>query len=92
MTQRPNRRSSAQPAAFGADGDATYHSGSGYEGDSLAAYRITCPFCMERGNFETEHHVEKNKATSSKKLNFDTLKCGNCSGYVMVLWSATSLD
>ena len=61
---------------------------SGYEGESLAAYRITCPFCMERGNLETEHHAEKNKANSRKKLNFDTLKCGNCSGYVMVLWSA----
>lgn len=44
---------------------------------------------MERGNFETAHHAEKKKANSDKKLNFDTLKCGNCSGYVMVLWSAT---
>ena len=44
---------------------------------------------MERGNFETEFHAEKRKANSVKKLNFDTLKCGNCSGYVMVLWSAS---
>ena len=62
---------------------------SGHHGESLAVSQITCPFCMEQGNFETEHHAEKNKANSRKKLNFDTLKCGNCSGYVMVLWSAS---
>ena len=44
---------------------------------------------MESGNFETAFHAEKNKPNSRKKLNFDTLKCGNCSGYVMVLWSAS---
>ena len=43
---------------------------------------------MEQGNLETAFHAEKRKANSDKKLNFDTLKCGNCSGYVMVLWSA----
>ena len=62
---------------------------SGVHGESLAIHQITCPFCMERGSFETEFHAEKNKSNSRKKLNFDTLKCGNCSGYVMVLWSAT---
>ena len=63
--------------------------GVGYHGESLATYRISCPFCMESGNFETAFHAEKKKSNSQKKLNFDTLKCGNCSGYVMVLWSAT---
>ncbi len=63
--------------------------GNGFRGESLASYRITCPFCMESGNFETAFHAEKNKPNSRKKLNFDTLKCGNCSGYVMVLWSAS---
>ena len=62
--------------------------GSGHRGESLATHQITCPFCMERGNFEIAFHAEKKKANSDKKLNFDTLKCGNCSGYVMVLWSA----
>ena len=62
--------------------------GSGHRGESLATYQRTCPFCMERGNFATAFHAEKKKANSDKKLNFDTLKCGNCSGYVMVLWSA----
>ena len=63
--------------------------GSGHRGESLATYDITCPFCMERDNFETAFHAEKRKANSDKKLNFDTLECGNCSGYVMVLWSAS---
>jgi len=63
--------------------------GSGYRGEELALYQITCPFCMERGNFKTVFHVEKKKPNSEKKLNFDTLECGNCKGYVMVLWSAS---
>jgi hypothetical protein len=61
---------------------------SGQRGDELAIYQIECPFCEERGNFSTEHHAEKKKPNGSKKLNFDTLKCGSCSSYVMVLWSA----
>jgi hypothetical protein len=63
--------------------------GSGYQGVDLALYRITCPFCLEDGNFETAYHAEKKKPNSSKKLNFDTLKCGSCGGYVMVLWSSS---
>lgn len=56
-------------------------------GDTLAINEITCPFCMEKGNFKTVFHAEKKKANNSKKLNFDTLECGNCKGYVMALWS-----
>lgn len=63
--------------------------GRGFHGKDLATFRITCPFCMEKGNFETAFHAEKKKPNSEKKLNFDTLKCGNCAGYVMVLWSGT---
>lgn len=63
--------------------------GSGYRGDELAVHRITCPFCSESGNFATEHHAEKRRPNSDKRLNFDTLKCGNCGGYVMCLWSAS---
>jgi hypothetical protein len=66
--------------------------GYGYHGDKLALYQITCPFCMERGNFSTEHQASKKKPNSSKVLHFDTLKCGNCSGYVMVLWSASEFS
>jgi len=42
---------------------------------------------MEKGNFKTVFHAEKKKSSSDKKLNFDTLECGNCKGYVMALWS-----
>ena len=63
--------------------------GVGYHGRELAVYQITCPFCIERGNFKTTFHAEKKKPKSEKKLNFDNLKCGNCKGYVMVLWSAS---
>ncbi|MBO1109857.1 DUF4145 domain-containing protein [Plesiomonas shigelloides] len=60
---------------------------SGHRGSELAIQNIDCPFCEEKGNFSTEYHAEKRKPNSSKKLNFDTLKCGNCASYVMVLWS-----
>jgi hypothetical protein len=66
--------------------------GSGFDGSELALYKITCPFCMEKGNFKTSHHSEKKKPNSNKKLNFDTLECGNCKGFVMVLWSANEYD
>lgn len=68
----------------------TLGEGSGHSGDELAVYQITCPFCMEQGNFDTVFHAEKKHSRDSKKLNFDTLECGNCKGYVMVLWSASS--
>lgn len=61
---------------------------SGYQGTKLALYRITCPFCMEKGNFSTEFHVAKKQPNGDKALNFDTLKCGNCSSFVQALWSA----
>jgi hypothetical protein len=63
---------------------------SGYSGDELALFRITCPFCEERGNFDTVRHAEKKKPNGAKTLNFDTLECGSCKGYVMCLWSAGS--
>lgn len=62
---------------------------SGRTGRDLAIYSITCASCMEEGNFKIVHHEEKKKQNSEKKLNFDTLMCGNCAGYVMVLWSAS---
>ena len=66
--------------------------GSGFDGHDLATYRITCPFCMERGNYETAFHAEKKKPNSGKKLNFDTLKCGSCGSYVLVFWSKNEHD
>jgi hypothetical protein len=62
--------------------------GSGFSGNELELYRLTCPFCLERGNFALEHRAQKKKANSKKVLNFDTWCCGNCAGYVLVLWSA----
>jgi len=63
---------------------------SGQHGDKLAIHQITCPFCMEQGNFSVAFEAEKKKPNGNKVLHFSTLKCGNCAGYVMVLWSATS--
>lgn len=62
--------------------------GGGQLGDTLAVYDIECPFCNERGKFETVFHADKKKPNSRKAINFDTLKCVNCAGYVQVLWSA----
>jgi hypothetical protein len=66
--------------------------GSGYRGEKLEVYRITCPFCEEKGNFSVSFTAQKRKPNSKKQLNFDTLKCENCAGYVMVLWSAREYD
>jgi Domain of unknown function (DUF4145) len=60
----------------------------GNHGKELALHRIICPFCEEQGNFKVAHHAEKKKSNGSKVLNFDTLECGSCSGYVLCLWSA----
>ena len=62
---------------------------SGHQGEELALYRITCPFCMERGNFKSTYRANKKKPNSEKTLVFETLECGSCKGYVQVLWSAT---
>jgi hypothetical protein len=60
---------------------------SGHSGGNLAMHKITCPFCMEAGNFSTEYHAEKKQPNGSKILNFDTLKCGSCASFVQVIWS-----
>lgn len=64
--------------------------GSGFQGRELAKSRITCPFCFEKGNFSLAFDAVKKKANSDKILHFSTLKCENCAGYVMALWSPTS--
>jgi hypothetical protein len=64
---------------------------SGLAGKQLAIHEIECAFCYERGGFTIEHHAVKRKPNAGKVLNFDTLRCGNCGGYVLALWSATSM-
>lgn len=61
---------------------------SGYSGDKLAYNQVTCPFCSERGNFIQVFAVSKKKVNGHKALNYETLQCGNCANYTMVLWSA----
>lgn len=63
---------------------------SGYDGSKLQLRYITCAFCGESGNFAVEHQASKAKPNGRKVLFFTTLKCGNCAGYVMVLWSPES--
>ena len=63
---------------------------SGYRGNELALHEVNCPFCHERGNFSFAHRADKKKPNASKVLHFDTLKCGTCAGYVMVLWSTNN--
>jgi hypothetical protein len=63
--------------------------GMGQFGDTLATHAIECPFCNERGKFEVVFHADKKKPNSRKALNFDTLRCVNCAGYVQVVWSAS---
>ncbi len=63
--------------------------GIGSQGSELATYNIVCAFCGERGNFNRVFHAEKKKPNSDKRLNFDVYRCGNCAGFVHVLWSAS---
>jgi hypothetical protein len=62
--------------------------GSGFQGDKLEVWRLTCAFCLEKGNFKSAFHGEKKKPNSSKRLNFDVYQCTNCGGFIHVLWSA----
>jgi len=62
--------------------------GGGYSGYAMEVWRLTCPFCKEKGNFMLAHHAEKRKGSSEKKLNFDLYQCKNCTAYVHVFWSA----
>lgn len=64
---------------------------SGFQGTELKTYQITCAFCLESGSWESVSHFEKKQPNSTKVLNFDTLECGNCKGYVLVMWSAGNL-
>jgi hypothetical protein len=43
--------------------------GSGYQGDELATYRITCPFCLQEGNFTKAHHTER----KNPRVRFSTM-------------------
>lgn len=66
---------------------------AGYPGAELAAYRIACAFCGEKGNFETVERLERKKPDDRnfpKVLNYDTLKCGHCGNYMFAFWSAAS--
>lgn len=64
----------------------------GVQGKDLATRLITCPFCLEKGNFSVAFTEAKKKPNSSKRLNFTTLKCENCAGFVMVLWAHGEFD
>lgn len=61
---------------------------SGFDGNQMQVWRITCAFCGEQGNFGLAFHGEKKKPNSSKRLNFDVYQCKNCMGFVHVVWSA----
>lgn len=62
--------------------------GSGFQGNKLEVWRLTCAFCQEKGNFAIAFHGEKKKPNSDKRVNFDVYQCKNCMGYIHVLWSA----
>lgn len=66
--------------------------GSGFSGNKMEVWRLTCPFCNEKGNFGLAYHAEKKKPTSDKRLNFDLYQCRNCMGFVHVLWSAAEFS
>lgn len=65
--------------------------GIGYSSHGLPTYQIACAFCGVENNFETIAHLEKKKPNNDKKkLNYDTLKCGECGNLMFVFWSTGS--
>lgn len=64
--------------------------GSGYS-HGVPMYQVACAFCGVTDNFETVAHVERKKPNGrEKKLNYDTLKCGECGNYMFLFWSTGS--
>jgi len=63
---------------------------SGFSGNTLDLRDLVCAFCNERGQFVVEHHAEKKRPNGRKVLNFDTLRCSNCSNFALAFWSASS--
>lgn len=63
--------------------------GMGSFGNNLSLYQIECAFCEEKDNWDLTHREQKKKPNGTKIIFFDTYKCGNCGGFVMVLWSSS---
>jgi Domain of unknown function (DUF4145) len=64
---------------------------SGYTGTELDIGRLRCAFCRAKGNFKQVHReIKDHSDDDSKRLYFDTLKCGNCANFLMVFWSSGS--
>jgi hypothetical protein len=59
----------------------------GSQGDKLSVHDVTCAFCLQRGKFKMEHHIERKSATG-KVFNYETLQCENCGNFTMAFWSA----
>jgi len=66
--------------------------GIGFLGSELALFRIECAFCGSKGNFSLSHREEMKKPNGDKILYFDTYKCANCAGYIMVFWTNNGED
>jgi hypothetical protein len=60
----------------------------GFRGQELALFRMRCPFCPQKGKFESVAHLEKQEPNGNKKLNYETFKCSNCGNYFFCFWSA----
>jgi hypothetical protein len=61
---------------------------TGYPGNDLAVHRLECPFCEEKGNFSTVNHFIQKHSATKRILNYDIMRCGNCSTLMMVFWSS----
>ncbi len=68
----------------------TFGEHSGQFGSGFDSAYLNCPFCDTRGNFTQEYSQTKTSGDDRKKLNYETLKCGNCANLTMVFWSANS--
>jgi hypothetical protein len=47
----------------------------GFQGSSLALYKIVCGFCHESGKFETAHHLEIAAVLTSQNIVVQHFTC-----------------
>jgi|TARA_R110001606_G_scaffold323079_1_gene469910 hypothetical protein len=49
---------------------------------------MPCAYCGAAHGYEIEHSVEKTRADGKRTLLFQTLKCGNCSNFTLMIRNA----
>jgi hypothetical protein len=60
---------------------------SGHSSLNMLYFDMECAYCGHRKDYEVVSSFEKSRADGRKKLLFQTLQCGNCANYTLLLRS-----